>query len=233
MLKQSFSETYFDYQCLDGTLLKCRHKRRAKQKNLYLRIKSDGTIEISTPYHFSKKEALKFLAQRESWVCSRLSHNLTYAKNNPTEYYDGCKIWFLGREFPVKLERSLKNSIEFKDDHFLFKAKEFDKLSVSLDRFYLRKAKEILPARVELFSNRMKLYPKDLKFRRYKRRLGCCSFDNVITLNSHLLRYDMPLIDYVIIHELAHIRHKHHQKSFWKLVEQYEPEWKMLRKQLV
>jgi len=227
------SEIYFDYQCLDGTLLKCRHKRRARQKNLYLRIKSNGTIEISTPWHFSQKEALKFLAERENWVCSRLSHNLNYAKNNPTKYYDGCKIWFLGKQYTVKLESSLKNTLFFKDDHFLFKAKDVSKLSVSLDRFYLKKAKEILPPRVELFSSRMGLYPKELKFRRYKTRLGCCSFDNIITLNSHLLRYDMRLIDYVIIHELAHIRHKHHQKPFWKLVEQYEPEWKMLRKQLV
>ena len=233
MLNQSFSETYFDYQCLDGTLLKCCHKRRVKQKNLYLRIKRDGTLEISTPWHFFKKEALEFLAKKEAWVCSKLSHNLAYAKNNPTKYYDGCKIWFLGKQYPVKLEPSLKNSLFFKDDYFLFKAKELDKLFVSLDRFYLKKAKEIIQSRVEFFSSRMKLYPKEIKFRRYKSRLGCCSFDNVITLNSHLLRYEMRLIDYVIIHEIAHIRHKHHQKSFWKLVESQEPEWKILRKQLV
>ena len=233
MLKQNLNEIYFDYQCLDGTLLKCRHKRRARQKNIYLRIKSDGIIEFSTPWHFSKKEALEFLAKKEAWVCSKLSHNLAYAKNNPTKYYDGCKIWFLGEQYSVKLELSLKNSLSFRGNHFLFKAKEFDKLSVSLDRFYLRKAKEIIPSRVEFFSSRMELYPKEIKFRRYKNRLGCCSFDNIITLNSHLLRYEMRLIDYVIIHEIAHIRHKHHQKSFWELVESQEPEWKMLRKQLI
>ena len=227
------NETYFEYKCIDGTFLKCCHKRKAKQKNLYLRIKSDSTIEISAPWRFPKKEVLKFLAKKESWIISKLSHNSIYTKNNPAKYYDGCKIWFLGKQYPVKIESSLKSSLFFADDHFLLKAKEFDKLAISLDRFYLKKAKEIIPPRVEFFSNRMKLYPKELKFRRYKSRLGCCSFDNVITLNSHLLRYKMRLIDYVIIHELAHIRYKHHQKPFWELVESQESEWKVLRKQLV
>ena len=79
----------------------------------------------------------------------------------------------------------------------------------------------------------MGLVPKTVKFRRYKSRWGCCSVHNDITFNTALMRYDDELIDYVVVHELAHIAHKNHGTSFWSLVEAYIPDWRERRKRLV
>jgi predicted metal-dependent hydrolase len=79
----------------------------------------------------------------------------------------------------------------------------------------------------------MGLFPREVRFRRYKSRWGCCSSDDVLTFNTALMRYDTALVDYVVVHELAHIRHKHHRPPFWDLVQRYIPECHRLRKMLV
>lgn len=101
-----------------------------------------------------------------------------------------------------------------------------------IDAFYTQKAKEILPNLVQKHGQRMGMYPSDLKFRKNKSRFGSCSAKNSISLNILLMRYPLETIEYVIIHELAHIKHKNHSKKFWDLVEEYCPNYKLLDKSL-
>lgn len=188
---------------------------------------------VTTPWHLSKEGAKALVAQKEEWICQQLTHHTHYGRNNPLDYSPSASIWLLGQQYPVMYQPAGRSRIDFRDDHFLFQTDNLSKFSQALERFYRRYASELLPKRVAWWSEQMQLTPKGLKFRHYKSRWGCCSHDNVITLNTALLRYDMELIDYVIVHELAHIRYKHHQKPFWKLVEQFMPEWRILRKRLV
>jgi predicted metal-dependent hydrolase len=79
----------------------------------------------------------------------------------------------------------------------------------------------------------MGLKPSSVAFRRYKSRWGCCDKNDRLTFNTALIRYAPELIDYVVVHELAHIRHKDHSKAFWNLVMRYLPDAKALRRRLV
>ena len=75
-------------------------------------------------------------------------------------------------------------------------------------------------------------YPS-LRIRKMKTRWGVCNTKlKVVTLNSELIRYDLEKLDYVIIHELAHLIHHNHSKQFWLLVEKYCPNYKKIRKEL-
>jgi len=170
---------------------------------------------------------------KERWIEEKLDLNASFYKKDPTCYEEGCRIWYLGKEFPIRYEKAVSCGMDLVGSVVLFRAPEVDRFSKSLDDFYLRGAKTVLAERVELWSKRMELYPKEVKYRRYKSRWGCCSADNVVTLNTALMKYDISLIDYVIIHELAHIRHKDHKREFWELVERYAPEYRSLRRELV
>lgn len=91
---------------------------------------------------------------------------------------------------------------------------------------------DFLQERVHHFSKVMQLEFKELRLRKMKSRWGSCSSARVITLNSELTKVDAQLIDYVVVHELAHLVHMNHSKEFHSLVEQYLPNAKLLRKQL-
>ena len=84
-------------------------------------------------------------------------------------------------------------------------------------------AKDYMLSRVEIYSKKMNLEFHDLKFRRMKRRWGSCSSKKVITLNLYLYNTPIEQIDYVVIHELAHLKHMNHSRKFHDFVNEHLP----------
>jgi len=107
-----------------------------------------------------------------------------------------------------------------------------EKVLQAYDNFYKELAKEYLTQRTELFVQKMQLKYETLRFRKMKSRWGSCSSQKKITLNTELLKVDKALIDYVIVHELAHLVHMNHSKAFHALVERYLSDAKERRKKL-
>lgn len=97
---------------------------------------------------------------------------------------------------------------------------------------YIRRAKEELPGKVAKYSEIMGLYPTGLTITGAKGRFGSCSAKNRICFSWRLMGYPDAAIDYVVVHELAHIRHKDHSKAFYACVEQVLPDWRERRKLL-
>lgn len=91
---------------------------------------------------------------------------------------------------------------------------------------------ESVQSRVEHFSKLMGLSYSELKFRKMKRRWGSCTSKGVITLNKELLRLEQELVDYVVVHELAHLKHMNHSKMFHNCVTSYLPDARKREKEL-
>ena len=100
------------------------------------------------------------------------------------------------------------------------------------EAFYRKWAKEYLPPRLEHFAKLMGLTPTGVKITSAKTRFGSCSSENSISLSWHLMRYDPYAIDYVLVHELAHIVHKNHSPAFYALVATVFPDYKERRAML-
>ena len=96
----------------------------------------------------------------------------------------------------------------------------------------IARAKEFLPMRVDYWSNIMGLTPTGLKITSARTRFGSCSGKNSLCFSWRLMLYSPEAIDYVIVHELAHIRHHDHSPAFYALIEQYLPDWKARMKLL-
>ena len=91
---------------------------------------------------------------------------------------------------------------------------------------YIRAAKEILPGRVDYWSKRMNLYPTQIRITSARTRFGSCSSQGHICFSWRLMQYPEEAIDYVVVHELAHLRHMNHSPAFYALVARYLPDWK-------
>lgn len=88
------------------------------------------------------------------------------------------------------------------------------------------KAKQIIPQRVEYFSNLTGLYPTSLKITSATTRFGSCSGKNGICISLYLMQYPPEAIDYVVLHEIAHIKHHNHSAQFYAFIEQYMPDYR-------
>lgn len=94
---------------------------------------------------------------------------------------------------------------------------------------YIRRAREELPEKAARYGALMGLTPAGITITGAEHRFGSCSGKNRLCFSWRLMGYPEEAIDYVVVHELAHIRHKDHSKAFYDLVEQYLPDWRERR----
>ena len=97
---------------------------------------------------------------------------------------------------------------------------------------YIKKARDILPGKVERFGRIMGVSPIGITITGAEKRFGSCSAKNRICFSWRLMAYPEEAIDYVVVHELAHIRHKDHSKRFYAFVEEVLPDWRERRRLL-
>lgn len=95
-----------------------------------------------------------------------------------------------------------------------------------------KQAKEIIPSKVAFYSKRMGFEPTGITITSAEKRFGSCSPKNRLSFSWRLMRYPDAAIDYVVVHELAHIPHKNHGKAFYALIESYLPDYKARKKLL-
>ena len=193
-------------------------------KNSYIRIERQNTITVKTPFR-SKSFVLSLLKEKQSWIQKQLKKNSLHKK---IEINLEDEVLLFGELYSIDTyeAESLRKKL-----HALHYVTD-EKVKKVYDTFYKELAKEYLTQECQKHAKRMGLCFKELKFRKMRRRWGSCSSHGVITFNSELMKLEKELINYVVIHELAHLVHMNHSKDFHALVEQYLPNSKAIRKRL-
>lgn len=129
-------------------------------------------------------------------------------------------------------EKSIKEFVEsnsaWLEKAVLRKQKQLERYDISDDEKEQLKslAKQVIPERVEYYSRLMNLYPTDVKITSAKKRFGSCNGKNSLCFSYFLMKYPIEAVDYVVVHELAHIKHHNHSKDFYNLIKKYLPDYK-------
>lgn len=135
----------------------------------------------------------------------------------------------------IPLYVSDKEAEKFVNAHYEWILKHYNSALIKKELFsfdentisYLKnEAKNYIVEKTMEFSEIMKLYPKSIKITSAKKRFGSCSGDNRLCFSYILMLYPKKAVDYVIVHELAHIKEHNHSKRFYKLIEKYMPDYK-------
>jgi len=206
-----------------------------KLKYIHLTINEEGELVVKAPSN-SKHQIENLLHKKKAWI-EKAQKRFTQKKGKlPTFENSKNELYFLGKAYPLELTQvsTKKVSLEQTHNNFQIMYNEIDptEFHKQIDKFYKQKAKEIIVPLVEKQAKVMSLYPTAISFRKTKRQWGSCSSKNRLSFNTGLIKLPLDVIQYVIIHELTHIKHKHHQKAFWQEVEHYSPNYKELELQL-
>jgi len=176
-----------------------KFETRKRMKNLYIRVIDNENIHIKAGSYFNSIDAKIFLDKKEDWIYNKL--------------IELKKVALLKDEFLYFGKVEKKELYDLEDEK-------------SVDEFYRKQANEYITFLVDKHSKIMNLFPTKVSFRKNKRTWGSCNFKNEIRFNFLLMKYPIQIIEYVVIHELAHIVHKNHSKDFWNLVETYCNDYK-------
>ncbi len=174
-----------------------------KLKNLYITIDPIFGVIVKNP-NFPLSYVHSLVEKKANWIAKKLHH--------------------------TKKRISIKSIYENEKKVLLYGKKESLHIKQSLADFYKQKSAETIPTMVEKWALKMHVSPTKITFRKTKRRWGSCSCKNELSFTSSLIQLPQKCIDYIIVHELSHIKHKHHQKSFWLHVAKFMPEFKEYEK---
>ncbi len=189
-------------------------------KNIYFRFDEKNTLVVSAPLRIKEHEVNGLIIKNEDSI-----YDMYLKQKEKNEYNE--KFYYLGKEFDVKFVESL-NKVGFKDG--VVYAKDLD----ALLEFWDSECIKVFNGEANICKKCFSSLPEfKIKVRKMKTRWGVChTRKKEITLNSELLKKDLELIDYVIIHELCHFYEANHSKNFWALVEAACPNYKDLRRRL-
>ncbi|WP_072680868.1 M48 family metallopeptidase [Arcobacter sp. LA11] len=170
---------------------------------------------------------IKKIRNRHTYLRIKNSELIEISSNPFFTINDAKKLIEKKKEWIEKRINFVKKDFLSSDEYlFLGEKYKLDESIKNIDEFYRKKAKEIIPLIVEKYSKEMKLHSTSLKFRKNKNTWGSCNYKNGLNFNILLVKYPIEIVEYVVIHELAHIKHKNHSKRFWNLVEVYCPDYK-------
>ncbi len=205
--------------------------KRMKRKTVGIYITKEGSVEVRAPYSAPKAEIDRFVREKEAWILSHQAKALERKQMRDSyKIRPGGSILFLGREYPS--ERSQNGMVSFDATGFLLPDTSSDELRAALADFYRRAAKEYLPKAVERFAPLIGKSPKQVRITSAKTRWGSCSAKDGINLSWRLMFAPPEVIDYVVVHELAHLIELNHSPRFWAIVASIIPDYKELRQAL-
>ncbi len=205
--------------------------KRKVVKNISIKIKSNQEIILTYPTFISKAKALEFLKSKKSWIEKKLS-----SLPKKLDLVDGDRVSYLGFEYQLKVIKSKKNKAYIEDNFFMIECENLDDFKLKekiLKEFYRQKAKEIFPKLLATWENITNQKVQRLTIRDSKTRWGSCNTKKAyINLSLHLVKKPLDAIEYVILHEIAHLTHPNHSKEFYGHIEKFMSDFREREKML-
>jgi len=199
---------------------------RTKRKTIALHITDDATLIVRAPLHATDDLIKKVILKHKKWIEKKKTGIQSRAfKFCQKEFVNGEGFLYLGRYFKLTIVDNQKVKIKFENGFYLSRdavpnaEKEFIKL-------YKKLAYEKISERVKWYAEKRSFKYSSIKISSAQKRWGSCSNKNNLNFSWRLIMAPLPVIDYVVVHELAHIEEKNHSKSFWNIVKTLMPDYK-------
>jgi hypothetical protein len=172
--------------------------------------------------------------EKQNWIHQAIKKNKEeLIKNKAKEYISGERFYYLGESFPLEafFEQNEREGLVFCDNRFYLNAPDVEaKKREYFIKWYKSKAREYFAERVNFYSQELNLRVKSVRVTSAEKRWGSCSEKDNLSFSFRLIMAPPHVIDYVIVHELMHIKEKSHSSRFWQLMESAMPQYKLHRR---
>ena len=199
--------------------------RSPTRKKLTISVERDRRVVVHAPEGTSDEVVHQIVDAKRQWVLSKLSHSQKYqdrAHPPGKEVVSGESAPFLGKDYRIELGETESGQVEFAESFKVPPAYEAKRREV-LKEWYIAQAKERILPRVAERGRELGVAFKSAKIVDNRYRWGSCTAEDSVTYNWRLVKAPMFVIDYVIVHELAHLMEGNHTSAFWNIVRANSP----------
>ena len=201
---------------------------RSQRRSFALQIGPGGELIIRAPAHCSNSDIQRVLDKHEKWIKTHVHAAL---ENPPAQFIEGEQYLYLGQQYPLIFGDSGSHSIKF-NQAFIVAEELRSKAESVILQWFQREAEKHLSRRSRELATQFNLTFTRVRLNNAKTNWGSCSSKGSINLNWRLLHCPPAVIDYIIIHELAHLREMNHSPRFWALVKKMAPDYQQHKKWL-
>ena len=219
---------------LSGKEISYTLKRSGYRRSISLRIDDRG-LTVNAPLRASEKWLHSVLLEKADWVVEKLD-GWQAKKAPPIFWAEGARIPFRGEEFVLTLTPKVRGTAPQLHGEVLHVPVGLEAEAVHIEKavtqWYRSEALRVFGECVEHFAPLLQVMPQEIKLTSARTQWGNCSTRGVVRLNWQLVKMPLHLIDYVVVHELAHLVEMNHSAAFWRVVESACPEYKQCRAEL-
>ena len=202
----------------------------SRRKTLEITVERDGSLVLSAPPHVPEDLLRRFALEKRLWVYTKLAEKDRLHKAAPVKtFVDGEGFLYLGRSYRLRLVESQDVPIKLQNGRFRLVHGLKEQGREHLIRWYSGRAKVWLWDKVQEYARRMQVSPANLRVQDLGYRWGSCGKGDYLYFHWRTILLPPPIVEYVIVHELAHLVERHHTPAFWRRVERTLPNF-VLRK---
>lgn len=207
---------------------------KSKIKNVYIQIK-DGKVIVKAPNRLSEKKIFDIVNSKKEWIYEKIN------KLKENEIKCGSKVYILGKPYVLKIyfikEAEEKIQISEGNLQIILPQSRNNKnnneiINELISSLYKKIAEKEVSMAMALVTRFVGIKPNKYRVKKLKTAWGSCTSNKNITINSELMKFDREVIQYVVLHEICHLKYMNHSNEFWNMVEKYMVNYKEIRKRL-
>lgn len=211
-------------------MIQFTHKTHPRSRSIKIKVEASGEVVVVTPKRVSQRAIEAFVNQQSAWILqhqTKILQKKSFSETNDT-------LTVFGKKYHKKVvtDSSFPRGVSIKGEYLIISIPESglsasqlaSKQQTYIERFLKNTAELYIVPRTHQLAKTMKTSFGTITLRQQKSRWGSCSSQGNLNFNWRLIHAPTEVIDYVIIHELAHRHHMDHSHSFWALVANYDPE---------
>ena len=206
---------------------------KAKVKNIYISIQN-GEVVVKAPWYVTQSQIQDLIESKRKWIMQKLNE-YQESPRKVKEYYDGERFQIMGANYylniyykeTTKAILNVENGkivvvlpIEYSDRD------NTEQIKKMVNKMYYMIAEKEVENSFEKMRKLVGLAPEEFRIKKIKTAWGTCSSRKKITINQDIAMYSKKAIDYVVLHEICHLRYMNHSKNFWNMVAKYMPDYK-------
>lgn len=213
---------------------------RKKRKTIGIKITLEGEVIVASPLNVDNEYIKKLVEKKADWIIEKLDSIRESKKDTPSmEFRDGETIPYLGKRHKLRVigdvwERA--GRLSFHGDEFtlyinpkLDGEKRLEAGRMAMEKWMRKEAGRVFKERTKHFGEVLGLYPEKIVIKDQKSVWGSCSSRGNINYNYRLVMAPIEILDYIVVHELCHMKHPNHSKEYWNTVEGILPDYREKR----
>lgn len=209
------------------------------RKTLAINVHSDLSVTVTAPQGTKIAVIKQKVRKRAAWILRQQNYFSQFLPPTPPRrFVSGETHQYLGRQYRLKVVESEEESVKMKGGWIYVQVRrkgDTRRIEALLDEWMLRRARERFQLSLEKCAEklrRFKIAEPQLRIRKMTKRWGSCTARGAINLNIELIKAPSHCIDYVVTHELCHLKYPNHGKEFYSLLNRVMPDWELRKSRL-